>query len=1761
MKEEEINKLKVELESYIEREEKLEVELLDAREQATLTNEHLEESIRQLDLLKVEMGAADEHNDYSSQLTILHSQRAELALRVRRLLNVNGKLRSASTTLWHQIERKDRRIDTLEQQVTKVKDENTMGEAMLQRQIMEWQNRARSLEQQLRDSERVLAVTRKRAKRVDTQKLRRTLEELRDENATLHQKQESQLYSWTHEKNLMKRSITSLEDKLAEAETQLTIAHSRESSVRKSRISKSTGSVDDLSTLDTTRNITLDQSSVISDRAPQQAVSSAEMMLREQLEELEDRLRDMETQEAAQAEEIRGFRLMTIKAKSETKFAQERAELLQSYLDVSLMNQPSKDGLRHELVQKVSELEQKHESVSQQREQSENLHQRLLKEKTDLSARQRARIQKVKALDRSLSRTRTGDDGSEAQLSKSPPLQRPKRIIEVVDLIDRPPEMLRSSIHSSSQEITRSLYENNDDHGMMAVRLEGLEKRCSELVQENKMLLELSSQRNEEIKSLRDRLSAAMKESDDIRDKIALLETQQTEGELASKAAEDKNLELQETLKRQVDALMEERESLQIRISDAEQEAGEFIDKMAKLEVERRNTICELQLEKQTLSEQLATLSAQFEAKTSEVVRMKEIETQLRTELESKIESVSTLESEQERFSAEISLLSSQLEETTRARTQDQGTLREMTTELAKIKEHLRDTKESLGDQQSAVTSISDAYAVLKIELDEKCQELDTLQVTMNDLEKNCTFLREALADKDSSLQLMTRLSKANEAKLQEKRNEVAQLETLTKALEEEKLELTTRAEERFASACTQLNELEIDATRSNGELASLEKVRDGLSYQIEELQQELERARSKMRDMEVITFWTKEKLGASEQETKTLRGELETIRVDYDVSVDRCKSYDSLQESFRLLTIDRDELEKQLNLLRGELEEAMARIPSQEIVSSPRSLPEQESNMQQRCSELKVTLQGIQTELGSITCERDRLNVQQIELQKKLEIAEAKNSELQSRSESVQVRSQEEIGTLSQQIKGLEETLHLLKSEHESLGYEKDDLQGKLHSTTRELQTSMAMYSQHRSESESAALRFQEETIASISRVTELEETNRMLQEELDSMVKDNHSISCERDRLNIRENELQEKLEIAEAKCSELHSHSESVQVRSREEFASSSLQIKGLEVTLHRLQSDYRSLGLEKDGLQRKLDDKMKELGSSVTMHSRHRSENQSATLRYQEEAIGSMVRVMELENTNHIFQEEINSIVEENHSIICERDRLNGRGVEMQEKLELMEAKYSELLSSLERVQSEYRSLESENDGLKEKLGKTVKELEKSIAMLSQRRAESELAALRCDEQAIASMSRVTELEDTNKILQEELDSLLEENRSIMSERDRLKVEGNELQRNLVLAEAKNSELHSHSESIQVRSREEIGASSQQIKGLEESVARLHSERRSLGTERDGLKRKLESTIIQLEASMAMLSQHRSESESAAVRYQEEAIALISRMTELEDTNKILRGGLDSIAEENRSIKCERDHLNSRWNELQEKLELTEAKYSELHSHSESVQARSLEETTTSSRKIKELENTLRRLQSDFQDVGKVKDSLQSKLDNTVKELETSQAINSQHGSESESAALRYQGEAIAAMSRVTELEDTLLMLREAYEASVRELEIAQKASEDAQSTFVSRQVDLENQYVLTKTQRDALSDEVTRLRQAFNLMEQANESHKARLASSEIESKELARLLDETSVMLKEAMDHKKMLEDDLTVNGTRPSKSSKTSRVRHLERE
>ena len=138
--------------------------------------------------------------------------------------------------------------------------------------------------------------------------------------------------------------------------------------------------------------------------------------------------------------------------------------------------------------------------------------------------------------------------------------------------------------------------------------------------------------------------------------------------------------------------------------------------------------------------------------------------------------------------------------------------------------------------------------------------------------------------------------------------------------------------------------------------------------------------------------------------------------------------------------------------------------------------------------------------------------------------------------------------------------------------------------------------------------------------------------------------------------------------------------------------------------------------------------------------------------------------------------------------------------------------------------------------------------------------------------------------------------------------------------------------------------------------------------------------------------------------------------------------------------------------------------------------------------------------------------------------------------------------------MASMNRVTELEDTVQVLLEELQAMVKESDNfrkalgAQQRERDAlehqligqvkndEVHFSQRQVELENTIMAANIRNESLTDEVNKLRTAFKLVEQANESHQERLALTQIEVTKLEELLDEATVLLAEAMEQKDSLQ-------------------------
>jgi chromosome segregation ATPase len=203
-------------------------------------------------------------------------------------------------------------------------------------------------------------------------------------------------------------------------------------------------------------------------------------------------------------------------------------------------------------------------------------------------------------------------------------------------------------------------------------------------------------------------------------------------------------------------------------------------------------------------------------------------------------------------------------------------------------------------------------------------------------------------------------------------------------------------------------------------------------------------------------------------------------------------------------------------------------------------------------------------------------------------------------------------------------------------------------------------------------------------------------------------------------------------------------------------------------------------------------------------------------------------------------------------------------------------------------------------------------------------------------------------------------------------------------------------------------------------------------------------------------------------------------------------------------------------------------------------------------------MKELEHNLQRLQSEYQSLTREKEILQKDLNRAEDELVMAKAMVAQQPADILSTVHHEQEEAMASMNRVTELEDMVQVLLEEHQAIVKESENFRKALEGQQRErdtleqklidhvkndevdFSQRQVESEQTIMAANIRNETLTDEVNKLRTAFKLVEQANESHQERLELTQIEVTKLEELLDEATMLLTEAMEQKDSLQRSLS---------------------
>ncbi len=945
----EIRTLKGQLQVSKDRQALLEEELVAARENAVTTNEHLEESKRQYGQIQREVEATEASEGImgtktKNQVALLQTQRRELAQRVLQLLTINGKFRSSSVTLRHRIEIRDSKIEALKQEVLEAKDDGRMNEVILQRQILEWQNRAQTWEQECRETQQALAVAKKRSLRCDYSSLEHRIKELESENEILLDQQNKQQYTWDHQKSLMRRNISALEEKIQQLESQLNFclepnekrdqppskAMCRDDNTQIMTVDHSSFSTSSPSFLTVDNNLALPSTN---------GNPSGFSILHDRLEQTEARLREKEARESELTEQLSELSRSAQKAQEDVELAEERVQLLQTYLDVSVTSQPRKARLQEEnIVESVTMIE---EQQQLSRRQSEQMQQRLQQEKTNMSARHKARLERVRALDHTLLISEHGLDNSFTGRSRS-----------ILPMDEK--DVARVGDRGASESLT--IEEGQD----LRSRCENLEQQCSALGTENVQLKDRSEEQVKEIATMKARLLQLDKENNDRAEAIIAFEKQIqakiVEFDVAQMKAAETQDELQgsivalmsdkaqltnrfdtvatqlshskaliaelttekETLEKESQAFSDLKIALQAKIRTQENDLALHRDRLVLLEevsAEQMDRIGKLQTENEWLmgeikitsdksrdqSTQLSTSCEEVEVMRHELKLSREANSRLQTEHDKTTKEllslVQELECMQKEALQERASLLQQLEDTKLLR-EDLNKKEFRETSLSETNETQRHLEDSLGlgffnmkgDLESSRAEIlvfSEAIATVNADQISEARNDPRKEATNNQrldlqlqlkLEEENASLRLSNAEKEMKLNDVLAICKQQEERIESVTHEFTELQLHSNALKAENFELKSGEDKRFDTACAQLNELESLVNELQGEMATLENERDDLALQVDTQKKWLDSALSQLNDLEDNLLVCQDDFETSQLRVRALEGKLNTL-------------------------------------------------------------------------------------------------------------------------------------------------------------------------------------------------------------------------------------------------------------------------------------------------------------------------------------------------------------------------------------------------------------------------------------------------------------------------------------------------------------------------------------------------------------------------------------------------------------------------------------------------------------------------------------------------------------------------------------------------------------------------------------------------------------------------------------------------------------------------------------------------------------------
>lgn len=263
-------------------------------------------------------------NSNSNHVTLLHQQRIELESRVQLLIDEVGTLRQEKGVLEDKQEQYNTKISEFQAELQLQESQHQMENMLVERQLEEWKERSVVFQEELRQ-ERQKTEQKNSIIRLEYQQFHLQVEELEIGKGDFEDTIKKNGIQFNHERGLLKRTIRSLEEKLR-IKSLMLISNNEDNST-------------DTNLRRNSSNLRCTNEEILS----QDKKQNDDQELVDKIKFLEVNMKSREESKKILIEQLEDMTEQVRSAKIQAARAEDRAHVLQTFLDASMSGSPSRE--------------------------------------------------------------------------------------------------------------------------------------------------------------------------------------------------------------------------------------------------------------------------------------------------------------------------------------------------------------------------------------------------------------------------------------------------------------------------------------------------------------------------------------------------------------------------------------------------------------------------------------------------------------------------------------------------------------------------------------------------------------------------------------------------------------------------------------------------------------------------------------------------------------------------------------------------------------------------------------------------------------------------------------------------------------------------------------------------------------------------------------------------------------------------------------------------------------------------------------------------------------------------------------------------------------------------------------------------------------------------------------------------------------------------------------------------------------------------